>query len=499
MSPAHPTRIAIGGLLHETHGFAPTPTVLADFQETWFAGHALVAAMENTRSCLGGMIEGIRDRKANWQLLPTFYAAAMPAGMVTAAAYAALLDMLTSCVEAVLPVDGLLLHLHGAMLSETTLDAETDIVERVRHIVGPDIPIVVVLDMHGNINPALAAAADVLLAYDTNPHVDLFARGQEAVAVLESCLKAQIRPVTVVRHPRLLLAPQCTDTAELPLRALHARAQEMEQDDRVVAVSILGGFAYADTPWTGPSVIVVTNQHSRLAEELADELCALFMSYRDTATFKGVPPAQAVQQALQSASGPVILVDSADNIGGGSPGDGTEALQAMLAARVQEGTVVIADADAVARCHAAGPRTRLTLSVGAKTDSGHGQSVEVTGEVRAISDGVYPCELKEHHFAAFYGDTLDMGPTAWLRVDGVNIVLNARKTPPFDLAQLRGIGIAPESQQMIVVKAAVAYRTAYLPLAAGIIEMDTAGLCTSNLHRFEYRQLRRPMYPLDAV
>ncbi len=499
MTPAPSQRIAVGGLLHETHGFAPTRTTLADFQQTWYAGAELVAGLEGTRSCLGGMIAGIQSRPQEWRLLPTFYAAAMPAGIVKAEAYETLVDRLVSGLAEVLPVHGLLLHLHGAMITETTGDAETDIVRRMRRVVGPDVPIVVVLDMHGNVNPALASQADVLLAYDTNPHIDLFARGLEAVSVLDACLTKQLRPVTVVRHPRLLLAPQFTDTSAMPLRALHARAQALERDDRVVAVSILGGFAYADTPWTGPSVIVVTHDDRRLAQELADELCTLFMTHKASAAFRGLPPAQAVETALQSAAGPVILVDSADNIGGGTPGDGTEALQAMLTARVQAGTVVIADPEAVALCRAAGTGAQLTLAVGAKTDDWHGRPIEVTGQVMALSDGVYPCELPDHHFAAFYGDTLDMGPTAWLRVGGVNIVLNARKTPPFDLAQLRGIGIEPETQQMIVVKAAVAYRTAYLPIAASVVEMDTAGLCTSNLERFEYKHLRRPVYPLDPL
>lgn len=491
-------RVAVGGIIHETHGFAPTPTTLADFRQTWYAGAELVQAMQDTRSGLGGMIEGIRQRKG-WQLLPTFYTAAMPAGIVTAEAYQTLLDQLQTHLEAVLPIDGLLLHLHGAMVTETTRDAETDIVARMRRIAGQDVPIVVELDMHGNINPALGQAASALVAYDTNPHVDLHARGLETVAILEACLAGQANPVTVVRHPPLLLAPQFTDTDDMPLRLLHARVRDMEQDDRVLSISVMGGFAYADTPWTGPCVIVNTDGHRALAESLADELCALLMAHRDSAAFHGLSPEQAVQEALQTPSGPAILVDSADNIGGGTPGDGTDALRAMLDARVQEGTVVIADPGAVAHCRAAGRGAQLTVPVGGKTDSWHGQTLEVTGEVMALSSGLYPCELAEHHFAAFYGDTLDMGDTAWLRAGGVNIILNARKTPPFDLAQLRGIGVVPETQKMIAVKSAVAYRTAYLPIATRIIEMDTAGLCTANLQRFAYRHLPRPRYPLDPV
>ncbi len=487
----------MGGILHETHGFAPTPTTLADFRQTWFEGSEIVEALQNTGSGLGGMMVGIRQRA--WQVLPTFYSAAMPAGIVEGTTYQVLLDQLKVQLQKVLPVDGLLLHLHGAMVTETTLDAETEIVAHMRQIVGREIPIVVILDMHGNINPALAEQADVLLAYDTNPHIDLYQRGQEAVAILEDLLEGDIRPVTVVRNLPFLLAPQVTDTSELPLRALHARVQEMEQDEGVIAISVLGGFAYADTPWTGASVIVCTHDSPDLAESLADELGTLLQSHKDRMVFQALTPDQAVREALHCQSGPVILVDSADNIGGGTPGDGTDALKAMLAADVQEGTVVIADPEAVSECQRGGLGAQLTLWVGGKTDEFHGSPVEVTGEVMALSDGVYPCELQEHHFAAFYGATLDMGDTVWFRSRGVNIVLNARKTPPFDLAQLRGIGIVPEQQRMIAVKAAVAYRTAYLPIAAQVIEMDTAGLCSANMERFPYHHIRHPVFPLDEI
>jgi microcystin degradation protein MlrC len=170
--------------------------------------------------------------------------------------------------------------------------------------------------------------------------------------------------------------------------------------------------------------------------------------------------------ALSLPGGPIMLVDSADNIGGGTPGDGTDALRAMLAADVPESAVVLADREAVAACWDAGVDAEITLPVGGKTDRWHGAPVEVTGTVRALSDGVFACELPDNHFAAFYGDTIRMGRTVWLRVRGVNVVLTERKTPPFDLAQLRGVGVIPEQQKLIVVKSAVAYRAAYMPIAA---------------------------------
>ncbi|HEX9438193.1 MAG TPA: MlrC C-terminal domain-containing protein, partial [Roseiflexaceae bacterium] len=231
----------------------------------------------------------------------------------------------------------------------------------------------------------------------------------------------------------------------------------------------------------------------------AQELAELMMQHRRAAQPQFLPPDAAVARALALPGGPIILVDSADNIGGGSPGDGTDALRAMLAAEVEEGAVVLADREAVEVCWDAGTGAEVSLLVGGKTDRWHGEPVAVTGVVRALSDGVFACELPDNHFASFYGNTIRMGRTAWLRVRGINLVLTERKTPPFDLAQLRGVGVIPELQKLIVVKSAVAYRAAYLPIAAGVVEMDTAGLCTANLARFPYRYLRRPIFPLDEL
>ncbi|PMP75022.1 MAG: hypothetical protein C0183_20420 [Roseiflexus castenholzii] len=286
----------------------------------------------------------------------------------------------------------------------------------------------------------------------------------------------------------------CRFTDDRPLAAVHARAAELRRDPRVIAICVMAGFAYADTPDTGASIIVATDDDRERARRYADELAGILMAHRSAARPALSSPDAAVQRALEMPGGPIILVDSADNIG-----DGTDALRALLHARAREATVVIADPEAVAACWAAGEGAVVEALVGGKVDRWHGAPVLVHGVVRRLSNGEFTCERKDNHFAAFYGDTIRMGRTAWLRVDGINILLTERKTPPFDLAQLRGAGIIPEQQKIIVVKSAVAYRAAYLPIAAGVIEMDTAGLCSANLNRFPYRHLRRPIFPLDPL
>ena len=491
-------RIAIGGIVHETHCFADGRTTRDDFREqALHQGDAILEAMSGTRSGIGGMIEGASSR--GWTLLPTLYGAAMPGGVVAEDAYQAMLRGLLDRLAAAMPLDGVLLALHGAMVTEEQLDAESDILDRVRAVVGPDAPIVVELDMHGNISPRTVELTDVLVAFDTNPHVDPHARGAEAATIMERLLRGAIRPTAAIAQPPLLLAPQTTGTADLPLRAVHQRAAEMEAEAAVICICVMGGFAYADTPCTGASVIVTTDGDPELARRYAQELVDLMMQHRHVALPQFLPPDAAVARALALPGGPIILVDSADNIGGGTPGDGTDALRAMLAAEVQEGAVALADREAVEVCWDAGAGAEVSLLVGGKTDRWHGEPVAVTGVVRALSDGVFACELPDNHFASFYGNTIRMGRTAWLRVRGINLVLTERKTPPFDLAQLRGVGVMPEQQKLIAVKSAVAYRAAYLPIAAGVVEMDTAGLCTANLARFPYRYLRRPIFPLDEL
>lgn len=489
-------RVAIGGILHETHTFMERATTRDDFAgQSLHVGADLIAAMRGSRSGIGGMID--RATEQGWQLLPTLYAAAMPGGAVTAGAYAEVLGELRARLEQSLPVDGVLLALHGAMVAEGELDAEGDIVARARALVGDAAPIVVLLDMHGNISPRLVELADALLAYDTNPHTDAYARGVEAAEIMARLLWREVRPTPAIARPPLLLPAQSTGTAVPPLAPVHKRAAEIKARDEVVCIAVMAGFAYADTPFTGPSIIVTADGNQELAAACAEELSAILYEHRSEAAPKSLEPGEAVQLAASHEQGPVILVDSADNIGGGTPGDGTDALAAMLAHDVNEGVIVLADAEAVNICWRAGQSAELTLAVGGKADAWHGRPLIVTGRVRALSDGVFECEVPDNHFASFYGGAVRMGRCAWLRVGGVNILLTERATPPLDLAQLRHIGIQPESQRMIVVKSAVAYRAAYMPIASAAIEMDTAGLCSANLARFPYRHLPRPVYPLD--
>jgi microcystin degradation protein MlrC len=492
-----PTRIALGGIMHETHTFAEVPTGMRDFEiGTFHRGAEILEQMGDTRAGIAGMM-AVGAAHA-WELLPTLYTMAMPSGAIEQATYDTLADEFVERLRAALPLDGVLLMLHGAMVTDDLLDPEADILRRVREVTGPDIPVVVEMDLHGNISPAMTELADAVVAFDANPHIDAYERGIEAAEIMCEILDGRIAPVVGMYQTNLLLSPQVTGTADLPLRAALEAAWRFEDEEDVVCVSVFGGFAYADTPFTRCSVVATVDGDVGRARQIAGEVGAIAEAGVGSAHFVAVAPDEAVRQALAIPGGPVILVDSADNIGGGTPGDGTDALRALLAIDAQEATVAIADPAAARACHEAGVGGQIDMEIGGKADTWHGAPVRVAGEVRALTDGYFEFEMANSHLASFRGKGMDMGPSAWLRVGGINIALNTNKTPPFDLGQLRSLGIQPESQKLIAVKAAVAHRAAYEPIAAGVVEMDTAGLCTANLGRFPYKNLQRPLYPLDG-
>jgi microcystin degradation protein MlrC len=294
----------------------------------------------------------------------------------------------------------------------------------------------------------------------------------------------------------LLLSALTTWTNRPPLHPVHQRAQALERDERVLTISVMGGFAHADTPSTGMSIIVTTIDDGGLARRLADELAAIAWEHRAAATYHGQPIEDAVATAIAAPRGSIVLADVGDNIGGGTPGDGTALLQPLLEQGARDCVVTLADREAVGWAYQAGVGATLEMAIGGKSDTWHGKPVRVRGEVERLTDGHYTVSGNDH-FAQLYGRQVQMGLCAVFRCEGVRVLLTERKTPPGDLAQLRSQGIVPEEQKIIAVKAAVAFPSAYEPIAAAILEVDTPGLCTPDLSRFQFHKVPRPIYPLD--
>ena len=480
-------RLITGGIMHETHTFAEEPTPLSSFQ---IVRGEEGLAYAGTNHSLGGVIDECRVR--GFELVPTFFAQATSSGTPDRETFQALLAELLDRIAAALPADGVVLTLHGAMVAESHPDAEAEIVRRVRELTGPDLPLAVTLDLHANTGPDLVECSTLIVGYDTYPHVDLNERAREAVGLLVKTIEGRITPKMALVNPPLLPVPQAMHTEQHPFKTLFERAFAFERAGEALTVSIAGGFAYADVPMAGMSVLAITNGDPPRAEQIARELANLAWSLREDMLVRNTPPAEAVTQAIAQPQGPVVLVDVGDNIGGGTPGDGTVLFDELLRQGAREATVVVNDPAAAAAAHAAGLGGILETAVGGKTDRLHGQPVPIRGEVRFLGDGRWVHEGPENA-----GVPVTMGPTAVVRVDGVNLVLTSTKTAPGDLQQLKSVGIDPLSQKILVVKAAVRWRGGYGPIARHAIHVDTPGLGSVDLSRFPFANVRRPIYPLD--
>lgn len=487
-------RLAIGGLWHETHTFVNTRTTLDDFRAYQFArGDDLCAKYEGTRTEVGGCIAGAHANGAT--VAPLLYAGAVPSGLVTREAYEWLRAELLAQLEEAGAVDGIVLALHGAMVAEGVDDVEGDLLQAVRERVGTSRPIVITLDNHANIGARVFENANAVIPYDTYPHVDMFERGVEAVTLIHRMIVERIQPQCAWRKLPLLTAPQAQTTDAEPMKDLMRAVREIESEPGMLTAGIAFGYPYADIERVGMTVSVYAEQNVELAQSFADDLAARAWDKRHGFVIhENVPPSLAVSQAISAAEGPIILVDVADNIGGGTPGDGTVLLAELLAQHAQSAVVTIADPEAVDKAIEAGVRSEAELEVGGKQDKWHGPPVRVRGKVRLIAEGRYV-----HRGTYMKGQTTDMGRTVVVECDGVLLVLMERKAMPFDAEQLRSLAIEPAAQHIIVVKSAIAWKAAYGDLARRVIYTDTPGLCSSHLQSFRYQKVPRPIFPLDAI
>ena len=487
---------------HETNTFAVTPTRLADFD---FAGAPATDAsperirrrFRGTRTVHGGYLAAAEE--LGFELEPLLWAFATPSGVVEQAAYEELASVLLERLarrgrEA--GCAGVLLDLHGAMVSEHLEDAEGDLIERTRKALdghGADLPLVVTLDLHANVTARMAAHADAIIGFEEYPHVDAFERGVQAGRLIHATAAGTVRPrLAYVQLPLVTMPPkQCTLIP--PARALLRRAQTVAREPGVLDATIAHGFPFADIRDAGASVLVTADGSVELAAAHAAELARALWRRRRDFDVTLTPVAEAIRFARDDATGLVVLADGSDNPGGGGPCDGTVVLSALLAAGVEDAVVaVIADPDAVAAAAKAGVGETIEVRLGGKTDRRHGDPVALRADVRLLSDGRF---VTRSRMGA--GGVTEMGRTAVLQCGGVRVVVTERRVQPFDAELLRSVGIEPRAQRLVALKSAVHFRSTYQQIAERIFDLDTPGVHRPDFAAYRYRHLRSGVYPLD--
>ena len=486
-------RIAVGCIGHETNTFSSVPTSIEDFEQgTYCVGQDMIAGFSQTNTIMGGIIEGAGE--AGLELVPLLWTFAQPFGTIVQSAYNTLKARFLDLLKEAGPLDGAILDLHGAMVTDQLEDAEGDLLGAVREIIGP-LPIVMTLDLHANITADMAERADVIIGFDTYPHIDCRERGAEAARVMANILRGNIRPAMAYRQLPLLTPPPPQCTMRPPMSEALDRLHALEARPGVVTATLSMGFPFADIRDAGASIVVIADRDQDLADQCADEFADYIWEMRERFQADLVSIEEAIARAGRTEGRPIVLAEGADNPGGGGPCDGTIILRAFIQAEVQDAVVaVIADPESVDRAIRAGVGHCVDLEVGGKTIPLHGDPVALTGYVKAISDGVFV-----HKGVMARGKIGQMGRTAIVQVGGVEIVLTEKRIQPYDAEVLRSVGIEPTERKLIALKSVVHFRADYAPFAHEILEIDTPGVHSANLFSFEYRKLRRPIFPLDEM
>jgi microcystin degradation protein MlrC len=501
-------RVACAQISHETNVFSAVPTDVAAFEASHLLiGDEIAPQLRGSNTEVGGFLEcAARD---GIDLRPIVAVWATPSGLVTAEALARVTGILEAGLRGLLaegPLDGVLLALHGSMVTAADPDGDGYLLERVRAVVGPDVPVVSTLDLHANISHRMVAAADVLVGYDTYPHVDMAERGEEACRLLGRLIRGEVRPTAALRKPPMLPTSQRMTTDRMPMRALMERAQDLEADPRVLNVTIAGGFPPADVPEAGFGVLVTTDGDPALAEDLAEQVARQAWDLRD-GFLGGVTPwadAAGMIAALgdgEHPAGPIVLVDIGDNPWTGGPGDSAELVRFLLRERIAGAAVaLVRDPETVEAACAAGPGRSFDGALGGKIDDLHGPPLPIRGYVRLLSDGRY---VNDGSMMA--GVAVDLGPTAVLRVTPpddpaappVEVLVTTRAETPIDLNVFRAHGIEPTKRRVLGLKGKGHFRAAFEPIARRVILVEGPGITGADLSRLRFRHVRRPIWPLD--
>jgi microcystin degradation protein MlrC len=485
-------RILTAEFSHETNRFSVRPTDLAAFRARHLLeGEAALAARGEANTELAGFLDVLRPAGA--EIVHAITADAEPSGLVTDEAFEHVAGRILDAARQG-RFDGVALGLHGAMVTQSHDDAESELLQRLRDLLGPKIPIAITLDLHANVTARLCRLAEIVVSFKTYPHTDMREAGRHAATLLLRRLRGEIDPVT-----RRVAIPEIEEPSGLrtdkgPMVDWAARARAYEKEPGVYAVSINGGFGAADIEDVGPSVLVTAERgsdHGAFACALAREIWERrAVAFDDFLT----PEAAAALARGWSGEKPLVIADYGDNPGAGAYGDSTSVLQALLAAGVTNACFgPLIDPAAAAELHRHRPGERLRIALGGKTDPRFGgPPLDLGVTLLGLYDGWFTGDGP-----MIGGQRYCYGPTAAVAVDGLEILVVTNAGQMLDLQQFKAFGIAPETKRAIALKSQQHFRAAFAPIAGRIVVADGGGLSTADLSRFPFTRVRRPIYPLD--
>ena len=491
-------KLVIAQMQHETNTFSPIPTPWEAFGNHGPSiGREAFASIDGTNMAMAAFLD--LARKEGAEIVTPVAAWAHPSGPVDGAAYDRICELVCEAVRQ--GCDAIFLDLHGAMVVEArTDDGEGTLLERIRAI-APETPIAVSLDLHANLTDRMVRNCNVIAGYKTYPHVDQYEAGRLAGSLLLRRLKGEIAPVMAWGNRPLLAHTLRMNTSEGAMRDFVEAAHAAERAG-MLAATAFGGFPQADIHDAGISAVVVADRDRAAARAACDAILDTAWRQKEDFIYRGRALEEALLEAKrigEQSGGPVLLLDHADNCASGATQDTMHVLEAALRLGLSGiGVGPIRDPEAVARMAEAGIGNRVTLPVGGKVDmpaiGRKGEPIQLTGVVRNITDGEYTITGPQ-----FTGIRCYMGRTAVLDTGDAQVVVTERNQEPWDRGVFESVGIRPEGQRYLLLKSRMYYRPVFLPIAKGAVLCDGVGVASSDWKQFAYRNIRRPIYPLDAV
>ncbi|UYN99248.1 MAG: M81 family metallopeptidase [Devosia sp.] len=478
-------RIFTAALATETNTFSPIAIDKRAFEASL---HAKPGQHPATPTLCTAPITIGRDVCAaeGWTLIEGTASWADPAGIVARATYEELRDEIIGQLHAAMPVDGVVLGLHGAMVAQGYDDPEGDLLSRIRAIVGPDILVCAELDPHSHLTEQRAAAADFFVYFKEFPHTDFVDRARDLWALAGRRLKGEIKPVMSIFDCRMI---DVFPTSKQPMRGFVDRMMALEKSEPgLLSLSVVHGFMAGDVPEMGTKVVAVTDDQPELGAELAERLGRELFAMRGTFMVSQVDEAVAVEAAMAAPRGPVVIADVWDNPGGGTAGDATIILAEMIARGVTHAAVgTIWDPIAVQICFAAGEGAEIPLRFGAKSAPHTGEPIDRRVRVVALKRNA---EMK-------FGDSLaPFGDAAWITFDGIDVILNSTRAQGFDPSLFSTMGIDPRDRKVLLIKSTNHFYDSFSRIASEIVYCSAGKPYPNRPAETDYRKARRTIWPM---
>ncbi len=482
-------RIAIAGIGHETNTYCRDQTQLSDFH---IARGEKILKWRGTTTSVGGALRACES--LGIEAVPVMVAGTQPSGTIASDAYASLKQEILDGLEREGPVDGVYLEMHGAGVVDGIPDLEADLSISIRRALGEAVPITASFDLHGNISQAMADVLDGVFACHQYPHIDMDMRAAEAIELIADMLKYNYRPTLHVETLPMLMPTTTTFLGPGKEMLEHILAEEDSED--IIDISWFHGFPYTDVPQVGTHICVTSKGDRDRSITIAKRIASKLWAFRDNFRPTSLSSDEAVSQAMEATALPVIINETSDNCGGGTPGDGTHLLRSMLNARVENACFgFIVDPDVAKQANEAGVGAKINVSLGGKYDDLHGEPLALIVYVKALHDGKLTMQ------AMGKGSPIHYGKMARLVVTqddiSMDIIVASHRHQTFDQEPFLALGIDVMKLDVIALKSSNHFRAGFSDLAGTIITADPPGLTTHHIEIFPRENAAGPMWPVD--